>query len=857
MVAVDRSIERDAPDHPVDTAGAPAQIIVADAAAGDAVQIPNGRFLSDAQYVRDGADLVLVAPDGVSVFVRNYFAVAERPDLVTEDGARMAGPDLVSSFLAPMAPGQYAQAGPVPGAPEIGQVAALTGRAFSTRADGTRVELSTGDPLFQGDVVETAGDDSSVRMLFADRTTFSLGPDARLALDEFSFNPADQSGNVNFSMLKGVFIFTSGIVAKTDPSQMTVNTPVALIGIRGTVVTGKLDDIGGQFTVLDGAILVETNVDSLTLSRSGETTQVTNINAPPASAFILTPSEYVAIYKAVSSIAPGPYLRQPPRREESDTDSQDDLGANVPTDEGDSASRGSVGQTMAQLIGAPLIGPGAFDLLNQLPNLTEQLNELIDEDRAEVETDTAADGDDDPPDTTSTTAPATATAPTRFDFSGAAGPVSFIGSDNPEIVIGSAFGDTIDTRGGDDTVQGNAGDDTILGGAGNDVLVGDPAGNNEPIEHSFVTTAPIIALSEGTAVSADDVNGVNAADLTLQADNPVSVVFESEGAGFQNALGYYTVAADGTISNVDFVFENASQTGGGGNLQPGDAVEIDVGAGDTFGFFLIADGFSENDFDQFQDGRFEFRDANGDLADINSVDPTLFFVSNDGTTEIALDGDIFHTAATNLSSDGIEHTVSGLNEDGDLVIGFEDLVGGGDRDFEDVVISVRIDPAPPEGTGDDTIVGGAGNDTLVGGGGNDVLIGEDGDDLFIVPDLTFDRIEGGAGTDTLAFTGPNNSFNLVPLPGDQITGIEQIDLIGVPNAVLTLDADVVLSLTDGINGLTGTADTLVVTGDAGDQVIGGGGWNETGERTIEGESYTVYENADGGQLAVDQDVGFT
>ena len=126
-----------------------------------------------------------------------------------------------------------------------------------------------------------------------------------------------------------------------------------------------------------------------------------------------------------------------------------------------------------------------------------------------------------------------------------------------------------------------------------------------------------------------------------------------------------------------------------------------------------------------------------------------------------------------------------------------------------------------------------------------------------MPDLTFDRIEGGAGTDTVAFTGPESSFNLVPLPGEQITGIEEIDLTGVPDAVLTLNAEVVLSLTDGVNALTGTADTLVVTGDAGDQVIAGGGWTETGETTIDGESYTVYENAEGGQIAVDQQVAFT
>jgi hypothetical protein len=66
----------------------------------------------------------------------------------------------------------------------------------------------------------------------------------------------------------------------------------------------------------------------------------------------------------------------------------------------------------------------------------------------------------------------------------------------------------------------------------------------------------------------------------------------------------------------------------------------------------------------------------------------------------------------------------------------------------------------------------------------------------------------------------------------------------------------VLSLTDGANALTGAADSLVIAGDAGDQVEAGDGWAEAGETTIDGESYTVYQNDNGAQIAVDQQVGF-
>jgi len=828
-------------------------VVVADALTDAVITVPNGAFLSDAQYIRDGSDLILAKPDGTAVAVRNYFTADPRPDLTSEDGTRAMDADLVESFVLPVAPGQYAQLGTAPSSPPIGQVAELTGRAFAVRADGTRVELGTGDPLFQGDVVETGDGDSAIRMLLADQTTFSLSSDARIALDDLTFDPQTQAGNLSVSILKGVFIFTSGQVAKTDPSQMTVKTPVATIGIRGTVVTGKLDELGGQFTILDGAISVVTNEGSVQLSEAGATTQVTNINAPPSTIFVLTPNEYAAIYQAVSTIAPGSFLK-PRRRETDERDSSDGLGADAPTDEGSSSERGSVGQSGAQLLGAGVAGLGAFDLLNQTPNLADQLQALLEENTDGEPTDpTEVPGDDDPVETTTPTGPA---GPVVFDFSGASGPVNFVGNDSDEIVIGSAFGDTIDTQGGNDVVAAGPGGDTVLGGAGDDVLTGDSVAGGAAVEHSFVTTEEIPDLSDGTVVDPEARNGVDLADLTLAADNPVTVTFQGEGAGFQNSIGYYTVGPDGTIGDVEFIWTNASEVDDGGDLTIGDTATLDVGAGDTFSFFIIADGFGENDFDSFGSGSFEFRDPDGEPATIDTVNPQLFFVSDDGLTEIPLSGDVFHSSATNLNPDGVEHAVSGIDsETGELVIGFEDLLGGGDNDFEDVLISVDIAPAP---TGsDDTLIGGAGNDTLISNGGSDVLLGGDGDDLIQVSDLTFERVDGGAGTDTLAFTGPGASFDLGGLTPGQVTGIEEIDLSAIADATLTLDAAIVLDLTDGVNALTGTADTLVVTGEAGDELDAGAGWTESGDASIEGESYTLYEHSSGAQLAVDDDVTFT
>ena len=853
MIAQQTTRAGDGSGNDIPSAAETAATLNFDASNETAVTVPDAAFLSDAQYVRHGVDLYAADGAGRTIVIRGYFAADPAPDLVTADGARAASPALIEPFVVSSTPGQYAQLGAPASGPQIGQISEMTGRVFAVRADGTRVELGTGDPLYQGDVVETAVDDSAVRILLIDQTTFALGPDARLALDQLTFNPQDHSGDVSFTMLKGVFIFTSGLVAKKDPTHMTVNTPVALIGIRGTVVTGNLDDLGGQFTVLQGAIHVETNAGSVTMSESGATTQVTNINAPPASVFVLGPNEYAAIYKAVSGVAPGSYLK---RDAPQDADSSSgDLGAVLP---GESGARGSVGQSVATLIGPALIGLGAFDALAQLPNLNSQLQQLLEDlaNNDQAAQAAVADGDDSQPQTSPAVTPPAAEAPSVFDFSGSAGPVNFLGNDSAEIVLGSVFADSIDTQGGNDTVIGNNGNDLILGGAGDDVLDADNGGPAAPIVHEFVTTAAIPALAEGQAIDPAAINGVDTADLTLQADNPVSVVFQSEGAGNANSLGYYVIGPNGEIADVQFIWTNASAAGSGGNLEAGDSVALDVGAGDTFAFFLVADGASANDFTRFQNGSYEFRDAQGNPATVNTVDPILYFIGQDGA-ETAVEGNIFHSASPSQNADGLEHAVSGLDAGGDrLIVGFEDLSGGGDRDYEDLVIAVDIAPAQTPHTDSDTVDGGPGNDTLIGGAG-DTLIGGDGDDLFQVSSLTFARIDGGAGTDTIRFTGAGTSFNLGQLGAEQVDGIERIDLTGVQNATLTLDADTVLNLTDGPNALLdGAKNSLVIATDAGDQVDLGDGWEENGSTEIEGASYTVYQHENGAQVAVTDQPGF-
>ena len=207
---------------------------------GQALLLPGGGFLFHADFAHEGADLVITGAEGGTVVIIDYFAGAGPGDLMTLDGHLLPG-DLVQSLAGPAAPVQVAQLAALPDAPpEIGQVQEVEGSVTATGADGLTVELGIGSSVYQGDVLETSAD-GAVNILFLDGTTFALGGDAKMVLDQLIYDASANTGSSLMSVLTGTFIFITGEVAKTGPEAMQVRTPAGTIGIRGTKVGCNLD----------------------------------------------------------------------------------------------------------------------------------------------------------------------------------------------------------------------------------------------------------------------------------------------------------------------------------------------------------------------------------------------------------------------------------------------------------------------------------------------------------------------------------------------------------------------------------------------------------------------------------------
>jgi hypothetical protein len=124
-----------------------------------------------------------------------------------------------------------AEAPPIAQKP-IAQIKKVTGQAAVLRS-GARRPANVGDMLFVKDVIET-GSDGGIGITFLDNTVFSAGPSSQIALDEFQFDSNDFRGAMLADMRQGTLAVVSGEIARSTPGAMKVQTPTAILGVRGT-----------------------------------------------------------------------------------------------------------------------------------------------------------------------------------------------------------------------------------------------------------------------------------------------------------------------------------------------------------------------------------------------------------------------------------------------------------------------------------------------------------------------------------------------------------------------------------------------------------------------------------------------
>ncbi|MTI10965.1 DUF4114 domain-containing protein [Curvivirga aplysinae] len=268
----------------------------------------------------------------------------------------------------------------------------------------------------------------------------------------------------------------------------------------------------------------------------------------------------------------------------------------------------------------------------------------------------------------------------------------------------ASFDDSLHGGAGEDHISGNLGDDIITGGANDDTIAGG-------------------AGSDFIAGGTDD------GKAQVEVSETVTVTFESSRAGYHNSFGYYVKDENGEPTEGVLIWKDLRN-----ETAQGEEYEIEIPAGktaDDIGFFLIPDGDRRNN----------------DLED--GMEVTFQKNAQDEWVVVDPDGDVlkgrsepaYFDGPAEMNPDGIVHVQ--IDEDGEL--GFEDLKGGGDRDYDDAVVTVEVD--------ENVEIDFEGGDQLWGGeeGGD----GDDQQDLFFFAEGDgVDTIHDfEAGTDQLIISG--------------------------------------------------------------------------------------------------------
>jgi hypothetical protein len=125
------------------------------------------------------------------------------------------------------------------------------------------------------------GADGHLQVTFRDDTVLTLGEDERVVIDRYVFDPDQGVGDVLLTTTQGAFRFATGRLKDLSSKDITVATPVAEIGIRGTEFWGG--PVDGEYSVLllAGEIDVKNQAGTVRLNRPGLATVIrSRLQAP-------------------------------------------------------------------------------------------------------------------------------------------------------------------------------------------------------------------------------------------------------------------------------------------------------------------------------------------------------------------------------------------------------------------------------------------------------------------------------------------------------------------------------------------------------------------------------------------------
>jgi hypothetical protein len=154
------------------------------------------------------------------------------------------------------------------------------GLAAAVRNDVSQIEPTTahilvGDDVVRDEVVRTSVD-SNAKFVLRDDTNLMLGPNSRLKLDKTVFSDESTASRVALTLATGTFRFITGHLAK---DSYEIKTPLATIGIRGTILDFRIERFRNAVVLRSGQAHVCAGGNCVELLKIGDTAVITATGA--------------------------------------------------------------------------------------------------------------------------------------------------------------------------------------------------------------------------------------------------------------------------------------------------------------------------------------------------------------------------------------------------------------------------------------------------------------------------------------------------------------------------------------------------------------------------------------------------
>jgi hypothetical protein len=169
-------------------------------------------------------------------------------------------------------------AGPARAQTRVGEAVLIKNQVLQV-AGSAMSPISVGDEVIRDEIVRT-GFESAARLVMADSTNLSLGPNATIKLDRTVFNDEHSYRDVVIRLTSGAFRFVTG---HSEKAAYKIITSLATIGVRGTTLD-ILSERGRSVVVLqDGQSRVCTTGgrNCVELLQPGDTAVITSAAGNP------------------------------------------------------------------------------------------------------------------------------------------------------------------------------------------------------------------------------------------------------------------------------------------------------------------------------------------------------------------------------------------------------------------------------------------------------------------------------------------------------------------------------------------------------------------------------------------------